>query len=264
MTSPAAPIAIGAHVDQTDPIAEAAVRRAPLVQFFLGDPQSWKKAVIPDAVASGAVAEGGPDLYVHAPYIINVASTNNKIRIPSRKILLDHATAAASIGARGLIVHGGHVTAGDGPEVGVANWVKTFERMEAPLPVLLENTAGGEHAMARRFDALARLWDGIGGFPGVGFCLDTCHAHAAGEELLTVVERVLAITGRIDLVHCNDSRDAFGSGADRHANLGQGQIDREVLLAVVAAAGAPVVCETPGGLEWQKADIDYLREHLPH
>ena len=255
---------IGAHVDQSDPLAEAAARGADLVQIFLGDPQSWKKAVVPAGFADGAsAATGEVDLYVHAPYIVNVASTNNKIRIPSRKILLDHATAAASIGARGLIVHGGHVAKGEGPEVGIENWVKTFERMQAPLPVLVENTAGGEHAMARRLDALARLWDGIGGFPNVGFCLDTCHAHAGGEELLTVVERVLAITGRIDLVHCNDSRDAFGSGADRHANLGDGQIDGEVLLEVVARAGAPVVCETPGGPAGQQADIDYLRAHLP-
>ena len=254
---------IGAHVDQSDPLAEGSARGADLVQFFLGDPQGWKKAVVPETVTASLADDAGTDLYVHAPYIVNVASTNNKIRIPSRKILLDHATTAASIGAKGLIVHGGHVSKGDGPEVGVENWVKTFERMDAPLPVLLENTAGGEHAMARRLDALARLWDGIGGFPNVGFCLDTCHAHAGGEELLTVVERVLAITGRIDLVHCNDSRDAFGSGADRHANLGQGQIDRDVLVAVVAAAGAPVVCETPGGLEGQQADIDFLRAHLP-
>ncbi len=254
---------IGAHVDQSDPIGEGAARGADLVQTFLGDPQSWKKAVVPDALTVEGLAAAGTDLYVHAPYVVNVASTNNKIRIPSRKILLDHATTAASLGAKGLIVHGGHVSKGDGPEVGVQNWVKTFERMQAPLPVLLENTAGGEHAMARRLDALARLWDAIGGFPNVGFCLDTCHAHAGGEELLTVVERVLAITGRIDLVHCNDSRDAFGSGADRHANLGEGQIDREVLLAVVAAAGAPVVCETPGGLEGQQADIAYLRANLP-
>jgi len=249
---------IGAHVDQADPLAEGRARGADLVQFFCGDPQSWKKAVAPELGDTP-----GMDLYVHAPYIVNVASTNNKIRIPSRKILLDHATTAASIGAKGLIVHGGHVTAGDDPSVGVENWVKTFERMEAPLPVLVENTAGGEHAMARRFDALARLWDGIGGFPGVGFCLDTCHAHAGGEELLTVVERVKAITGRIDLVHCNDSRDRFGSGADRHANLGDGQIDRELLLAVVSAAGAPVVCETPGGVDGQTADIAWLRENLP-
>ena len=74
---------------------------------------------------------------------------------------------------------------------------------------------------------------------------------------------VLAITGRIDLVHCNDSRDAFGSGADRHANLGEGHIDPEVLVAVVARAGAPVVCETPGGVAGQQADIDFLRAHLP-
>jgi deoxyribonuclease-4 len=161
-------------------------------------------------------------------------------------------------------VHGGHVTKGDGPEVGVENWVKTFERMQAPLPILVENTAGGDHAMARRFDALARLWDGIGGFPGVGFCLDTCHAprrrRGAASTSSTAVR---AITGRIDLVHCNDSRDAFGSGADRHANLGAGQIDPDLLLAVVAAAGAPVVCETPGGLEGQREDIAWLREHLP-
>ena len=114
------------------------------------------------------------------------------------------------------------------------------------MPVLIENTAGGEHAMARRFDALARLWDAVAEFD-VGFCLDTCHAHAAGEELADVVDRIKAITGRIDLVHLNDSRDAFGSGADRHANVGQGTIDADVLVAVCAAAGAPVVVETPGG-----------------
>ena len=75
-----------------------------------------------------------------------------------------------------------------------------------PLPILIENTAGGDNACARRFDALARLWDAVGEF-GAGFCLDTCHAHAGGEELLGIVDRVKAITGRIDLVHANDSRD---------------------------------------------------------
>ncbi|HEY0357870.1 MAG TPA: TIM barrel protein, partial [Mycobacteriales bacterium] len=95
-----------------------------------------------------------------------------------------------------------------------------------------------------------------------GFCLDTCHAHAGGEDLLGIVDRVRAITGRIDLVHANDSRDGFDSGADRHANFGSGQIDPEQILAVVAAAGAPVVCETPGGPDGQAADIAFLREHL--
>lgn len=249
---------IGAHVDQADPLAEAAARGADLVQFFLGDPQDWKPPVVPTIAPQDTVA-----LYVHAPYIVNVASPNNKIRIPSRKILGQHAAAAAGLGAKGLIVHGGHVTKGEDPAVGIANWVKTFERMPCPLPVLVENTAGGDFAMARRLDAIARLWEAIGHFDGVGFCLDTCHAHAGGEELVTVVERVKAITGRIDLVHCNDSRDAFASGADRHANLGAGSIDPAVLVAVVAAAGAPVVVETPGGIDGQSADIAYLRSQLP-
>jgi deoxyribonuclease-4 len=245
---------IGAHVDQSDPVTEAADRKADVVQFFLGDPQSWKEPVLPAADVSGL------SFFVHAPYVMNVASSNNKIRIPSRKILSNHAAAAASLGARGLIVHGGHVTAGEDPATGVANWVKALERMELPLPLLVENTAGGDFAMARRLDAIARLWDAIGGFDNVGFCLDTCHFHAGGEDLVTVVERVKAITGRIDLVHCNDSRDAFDSGADRHANLGEGQIDLDVLLSVVRAAGCPVVVETPR--EGQADDIALLRDRL--
>jgi deoxyribonuclease-4 len=73
---------------------------------------------------------------------------------------------------------------------------------------------------------------------------------------------VRAVTGRIDLVHANDSRDAFDSGADRHANLGSGEIDPADLVAVVTAAGAPVVCETPGGVDGQAADISWLRERM--
>jgi deoxyribonuclease-4 len=245
---------IGAHVDNTDPAGAAKERDADVLQFFLGDPQSWKAPTVTE------VDTGGVPFFVHSPYVVNVASPNNKIRIPSRKILDQHASAAAAVGAQGLIVHGGHVTKDEDPTVGVANWVKTFERMERPLPVLIENTAGGEFAMARRLDAIARLWDSIGHFDNVGFCLDTCHAHAGGEALVDVVERVKAITGRIDLVHCNDSRDGFDSGADRHANLGDGQIDVDLLVAVVQAAGCPVVVETPG--HGQAADIALLKSRL--
>ncbi|HMA47092.1 MAG TPA: deoxyribonuclease IV, partial [Frankiaceae bacterium] len=198
---------------------------------------------------------------VHAPYVINVATTNNRIRIPSRKLLDQHARAAAAIGARALVVHGGHVGSGDDLARGFDNWRKAFDRLELPLPVLIENTAGGERAMARHLDTIARLWEALQGYE-VGFCLDTCHFHAGGEELPGVVDRVRAITGRIDLVHANDSKDAFGSGRDRHENLGVGRIDPDELVEVVRAAGAPVVCETPGGVEGQAADIAFLRARL--
>ncbi|MER7889125.1 deoxyribonuclease IV [Micromonospora sp. NPDC094482] len=254
---------IGAHVDSTDPLAEAADRAADTVQFFLSDPQGWK-APKPreDAERLRAAAV---DIYVHAPYVINVATLNNRIRIPSRKLLVGHATAAAAVGAKGLIVHGGHVNAGDDPAIGFDNWRKTFAYAADAggfgVPVLIENTAGGDNACARRLDALARLWDAVGDYE-VGFCLDTCHAHAGGEELLGLVDRVKAITGRIDLVHANNSKGAFGSGQDRHDNLDGGTIDPELVVAVIRAAGAPVVVETPGGAAGQAADIAFLREQL--
>lgn len=256
-------VPIGAHVDPADPLAEARDRQAEVVQFFLSDPQGWKKPA--ERADTDELRTSGLAVYIHAPYVINVASPNNRIRIPSRKLLAEHAAAAAAIGARGLIVHGGHVNKGDDPADGFANWRKTFERAADsggfPLPVLIENTAGGDNAMARRFDRLARLWDAIGEFDP-GFCLDTCHAHAGGEALLDVVDRVRAITGRIDLVHANDSKDGFNSGRDRHENLGHGQIAADVLVEVIRAAGAPVVCETPGGAEGQAADIAFLRARL--
>jgi deoxyribonuclease-4 len=254
---------IGAHVDPADPLAEAEARKADLIQFFLADPQGWRKPK-PRADAA-AILASGLDVYIHAPYIVNLASTNNRIRIPSRNLLTQHADAAAEVGAKGLIVHGGHVTKDDDPDVGFENWRKAFaaaqEKGGYKTQILVENTAGGDFAIARRFDRLARLWDAIGEFDP-GFCLDTCHAHAGGEELLDIVDRVKAITGRIDLVHANDSKDEFDSGRDRHENLGSGQIDSELLVATIAAAGAPVVCETPGGAEGQGADIAFLRSRL--
>jgi deoxyribonuclease-4 len=263
-------VKIGAHVEQQDPIAEAAARQADLAQFFLGDPQGWKGPTVayPGGAAAlrAAAEQAGIDLYVHAPYVINVATSNNRIRIPSRKLLTQTVTAAAEVGAKGVIVHGGHVLAADDPELGYDNWCKTFERMELSCPVLIENTAGGDRAMARRLDSIARLWDALASrceMERIGFCLDTCHAHAGGEELPDVVDRVKSITGRVDLVHANDSKDGFDSGRDRHENFGNGQIDAAALVAVVAAAGAPVVCETPGGAAGQGADIAWLRERLP-
>jgi deoxyribonuclease IV len=254
---------LGAHVDPSDPLAAAAERCAEAVQFFLSDPQGWKDPLPRDD--ADALRASEVEVFVHAPYVINVATLNNRIRIPSRKILAAHAAAAATVGARALIVHGGHVTKGDDLRAGIANWRKTFERAAEtggyPVQVLIENTAGGDNAIARHVDAIARLWEAIGEF-GVGFCLDTCHAHAGGEELLTAVDRIKAVTGRIDLIHANDSKDPFDSGRDRHDNLGKGRIDPELVVAVVRAAGAPVIVETPGGAEGQAGDMAFLRDRL--
>jgi deoxyribonuclease-4 len=163
-------------------------------------------------------------VYVHAPYLINVASPNNRVRIPSRKILANTLERAEEIGAAAVIVHGGH--AEDGVEHGFRRWWKVFEEMGKPrVPVFIENTAGGENAMARK------------------------------------IPRVLEATGRIDLLHANSSRDAPGSGADRHANFDGGKMDPDVIVDMVKASKAPaVICETP----WPgiSDDMALLRKHV--
>lgn len=259
---------LGAHVDQTDPVAEAQRRGISMVQFFLGDPQSYKGPQVRyegGAEALRAAAEeANVGLYVHAPYLINVATLNNRIRIPSRKLLQQHMDAAAQIGAKGLIVHGGHVGEDDDPEKGFDNWRKAIEATDLKVPLLLENTAGGDNAMARHLDRIARTWAAIQAAEGsdmVGFCLDTCHAWAGGIELGEVVERIMSVTGRIDLVHANDSRDGAGSGADRHTSLGAGQIPEDELADVIRSAAAPVLLETPGQ-DLHAADLAWLRERI--
>ncbi|SFA80274.1 deoxyribonuclease-4 [Amycolatopsis marina] len=252
---------IGAHVRHENPLAAARETGSEVVQIFLGDPQSWK--VPPPYTWADELRESDLELFVHSPYMINVASLNNRVRIPSRKAVAQQVTGAAALGAKGVVVHGGHVRQGEDMAEGLANWRKMFERKAAEggfeVPVLIENTAGGDNAMARELDTIARLWDEVGEF-GAGFCLDTCHAFAAGWELDSVVDKVKAITGRIDLLHLNNSRDEFGSARDRHANVvhGGGTIDPDLLAEVAAQAGAPVVVETAA--EGQADDIAFLRE----
>jgi deoxyribonuclease IV len=250
-------VLIGAHVRGDDPVAAAVGVDAQSVQLFLADPQGWKKPVPRDDAE--ALLASGLGLYAHAPYLVNVASTNNRIRIPSRNMIAQHSAAAADLGARGLVVHGGHVGEGDDIAVGVDNWRKTFARAEFGVRVLVENTAGGENACARTLDRIAMLWDAIGEYD-VGVCLDTCHAWAAGEDLETIVERLRAITGRIDLVHANSSRDPHGSGRDRHANFATGEIPPDLIAHVVREAGCDVVVETPA--DRQGEDIAFLRAAL--
>jgi deoxyribonuclease IV len=252
---------VGAHVAPGRPLKSAEAIGADCVQIFLSDPQGWEKP--PPRKDAERLRDSAVPVYVHAPYLINVCSPRNNVRYGSRKILQQTCDAAAEVGAAAVIVHGGH--ADDDIKEGVGRWLRTLEMLESEVTLLIENTAGGKNAVARRFDALARLWDGVSKAKTnveVGFCFDTCHAHAAGEDLSDAVERVRAIVGTIDLLHANDSRDPAGTGADRHANLGKGQIGAEVLRRMIKAAGPPVVVETPGGTKQMRADIEFVREAL--
>lgn len=252
---------VGAHVSPRDPLVAATKRDADCMQLFLSNPRSWKVPRGRDDAADLRAAD--LPIYVHSPYLVNLPATNPRVRHPSRKILQETCDAAAEIGAVAVIVHGGHCEVDDPIEEGLARWRKALEQLETDVAIYVENTAGGQNAVCRHFDVLGRLWEALDEVDvELGFCLDTCHTHASGEDLAGAVERVLATIGAIDLVHCNDSKDPAGSGRDRHENLGAGQIDPALLVEVVRQADAPVIVETPGEPDDQAADIRWLRERL--
>jgi deoxyribonuclease IV len=252
---------IGAHVAPDQPLKIAEALGADQVQIFLSDPQSFKK---PPPRHDAEELKASPiEVVVHAPYLINVCSPKTNIRYGSRNVLKQTCEAAAAIGVKAIVVHGGHSE--DAVDEGFGRWVRTLEQLESDVPLYIENTPGGKNAVAKRVTDIAKLWDAIAKAKTdveVGFCFDTCHAHAAGEDLSTVVERIIAITGKIDLVHCNDSKDEAGRGRDRHTNLGTGTIDPDDMRHMLATAKAPVICETPGSVEDVSRDLEFVREAL--
>jgi deoxyribonuclease-4 len=250
---------IGAHVSPTRPLAEAAARNAEAVQVFLANPQSWK-APIPRDDAQELKASD-IDFYVHAPYLMNLASPNNRVRIPSRKTLAQTVAAAEAIGALGVIVHGGSVGADEDLSVGFERWRKALESFEIAVPILVENTAGSGNSVMQDISHYGPLWDAIGDL-NVGVCLDTCHTWAAGQDMEKAVSLITGLTGGISLIHANDSRDESGSNRDRHANFGQGQIPEDLVPNIIREAGVTAIVETPNDDGGQAADIAWLREQV--
>ena len=250
---------IGSHVSPKNLLEEAAVRNADAVQIFVANPQSWKAPVPRDDAEDLKASE--IDIYVHAPYLINLASPNNRVRIPSRKTLAATVVAAEAIGAIGVVVHGGSIGADEDLEVGFERWRKALDSFDVTVPILVENTAGKGNTVMQDLNNYGPLWEAIGDF-NVGVCLDTCHTWAAGADMETAVSLINGLTSGITLVHGNDSRDEAGSNRDRHANFGEGQIPEEVLLGVIREANTTVIVETPDDDDGQSADIAWLRERL--
>ena len=252
---------IGAHVAPDYPLKIAEQLGADQVQIFLSDPQSFKKP--PPRHDADELRASPVDIVVHSPYLINLCSPKTNIRYGSRNILKQTCEASAAIGAKAIVVHGGH--SDDAVGEGFGRWVRTLEMLESDVPIYIENTPGGTNAVAKRVEDIAKLWDAIAKAKTdvkIGFCFDTCHAHAAGEDLETVVERIIAITGKVDLVHANDSKDEAGRGRDRHTNLGTGMIDPDALRHMIATAKAPVICETPGSVDDVAKDLAFVRDAL--
>lgn len=273
---------IGIHVrgfDAGKPVAasRAAERGAEAVQIFASNPRQWRvPPVAPNADEEFCVQMAGAGLgplFLHAPYLVNLASPTEATRTASCRSVEWTMSRAAALGAEGVVVHAGHCVGQDRREAleGSARLLcELLDAAPAGPRLLLELTSGARGAVASRLEQAAELIDASGRHERIGICLDTCHLHAAGYDLsgqhgvdLLVAEvRQLVGIDRLKLIHTNDSRDVRGSRRDRHWHVGQGEIGLAGFEALVAHPGldaVPLVCETPGEAEEDRANVSRLK-----
>ncbi len=244
---------IGIHTSISGALENAALHAAAIgadaFQIFTASPRMWRAAAIDPAQAEKLKAArerlGLAPLAVHASYLVNLASSSEELRLRSIGAFRAEIERAIAVGADYLIVHPGNYKGGT-PEEGVARAAKSLSESAdvsvtgnviSRVLVLLENTAGGTNQLGGRLSDLAAIR--AAAQPKMplklGFCIDTCHALAAGYDVATAaglrktvaeIDRVLGLDN-VPVFHANDSLGALGSHLDRHANIGEGAIGEE-------------------------------------
>jgi deoxyribonuclease IV len=234
-------------------LAEADEIGAEIIQLFAGNPRSWApRAANPaaDLVFREACAERGLPVVVHAPHLINLSSSSELVRTRSVAALELTLRRASELGAIAVVVHAGSsVTPGLRP-VALAALHDVIsplvDRADPGIQLLIEPTAGAGESMASTIDSTSEYLRAVND-ERVGVCLDTCHLHAAGEDL-TDPHLIDGLVDAIALIHVNDSLDPRGSHRDRHESLDQGTIGLAALAAFLAhpaLSEVPVLVETP-------------------
>jgi deoxyribonuclease IV len=243
-------------------LAEATAVGAEIIQLFAGNPRSWAPRspnAAADDVFREACADRGIPVVVHAPHLINLCSPSDLVLSRSVAALEITLQRAAAIGATTVVVHAGSlVTAGRRGAVlgGLHDVVAPIVDRAAPgVQLLIEPTAGAGEAAAGTIDSTIEYILALDD-ARIGLCLDTCHLHAAGEDMsqaLPIAQAVGSVSAalgndRIRLIHVNDSRDSRGSHRDRHESVGLGAIGlagAEALISLPALRGVPLLVETP-------------------
>jgi len=258
---------IGAHVSAAERLDKCLDRAAELgceaLQIFASAPQSWR----PVSHTREAMAElrrrcqecGDPPLYVHAIYLINLASADPAHVERSVASLAEALRFCEATGARGAIFHvGSHKGAGFAdvlPRVATA-MTRALEEAPGNSLLIVENSAGAGNTVAGTFAELGAIVRTLSS-PRVAVCLDTCHLFASGYDIRTPadVERTMAEFDRevgiekLVVVHANDAKAPLGSGKDRHENIGLGEIGLDGFRAVMAHPAfreTPFILEVPG------------------
>jgi len=258
---------IGSHVSMSGKdmllgsAKEAFSYGANVMMVYTGAPQNTRRKPIEELnaeIGKKFMAENGiKEVVVHAPYIINLANTTKEGYIDfAIDFLKEELRRAEAVGATQVVLHpGSHV--GAGVDVGLNQIIYGLNQVitkDQTVQIALETMAGKGTELARTFEELARIIDGVTYNEHLSVTFDTCHVHDAGYDIkndlsgvLTQFDKTVGLD-RIKVLHINDSKNPVGAHKDRHENLGFGEIGFDALMNVIQVPefkNLPKILETP-------------------
>ena len=261
---------IGVHLGTNGGPSNAVLRAkeigANTLQIFTSSPRMWRQPVL-DPLQAERMRDvraryNVTPLVIHTSYLVNLCSQTEEVRRKSTECFRSEIERALTLGAEYLVLHPGSWK-GLSRYEGLKLAAEAIERAVAGLPwhgtsftVLIENTAGSECSLGGSFDQVAELVMLLRTHAPVAVCLDTCHTHVAGYDIVTedgYEETMIQIEATVgfDAVrvwHCNDAKSERGSKLDRHQHIGKGTIGKEAfrrLLNDPRFAHCAFIAETP-------------------
>lgn len=274
-------IYIGNHVSIAKGYEAMGIHEAELggttFAFFTRNPRGGKVKDVPDADIHALerfmeARHFGP-LVAHAPYTMNLCSAKEDIRGYARTVFQEDLATMERMPGHFFNFHPGSHT-GQGTETGIAEIVDVLNASLSPdqkTTVLLETMAGKGSEIGGNFEELQEILERVDPafHDRLGVCLDTCHVWDAGYDIVGDLDGVLRhfdeVIGldRLCAIHLNDSKNPRGSHKDRHEKLGEGQIGKEALRAVIRhplLQGRPFILETPNDDPGYAAEIAWVQQ----
>ena len=261
---------IGIHTSSAGGVQNAAERAYRLgcntLQIFSSSPRQWapydlKKTHCDEMLHLRQKYDLTP-LVIHTNYLVNLAGTTESFLKKSIEAFRGEVERALALCADYLVLHPGSFRGAD-REQGLLRTAAAIRAASqgldlagGSLTILIENTAGAEYSLGGTFEQVAEVLDHLHGLVPVGACIDTCHTHVAGYDIVSesgMRETLATLDATIGLKnvrvwHCNDAKAARGSHLDRHQQIGKGTIGLEPfrrLLNDPRLAHAAFIAETP-------------------
>ena len=273
---------VGAHVSISGGIEKAVERQKDETgncgQIFAGSPRTWSVSEYEDEDGEKfqeARDEEDQNPYViHSTYLVNLATPKEDLFEKSLDCLQSELDAASKLGVEFVVFHPGAHT-GSGRENGIERIAEGIDELDIPetVTLLLENTAGKGTTLGKSMGELREMIDKAETESDkIGVCIDTCHAHAAGYDLVSeegfqdFIQEIKEDIGldKIKVLHLNDSKDERGSEKDNHEDIGYGNIGEEGFRNLINSEklkDLPMILETPSdNRNSYKENIEKLRE----